>query len=384
MSLGFIKRIDDLENLEKFIDEIPCINPKTFYPHTDKLVAIGDIHGDFAALLQLLIGIKIINKQGLWIAGDTTIVQTGDIVDDSRYNFRTNKHVNQYTHLPQDELYIYAFLADLNLQAKAVGGKVLLCMGNHEYTHLIIEMTNEDFYTQPSTIDWYNQFGLDTRLRIFKPGGILAKKLSCIINLAVVIGDWIFCHGGINCSSIFSRADLEDVNRKMGMYMRDGLSEIPYEEQLDYKHRFYNNEFIFMDRRYSINQEEKDDSDTCNEFSQIKNILEMPNAKIVVGHTIQDIPNSICNNSVYRIDTGMSRAFGKKENETDRLYALYIKNNKPHIVNADGLVFRVPNNEEYLQFLVDQNKKILQYRKPPTIACRQEDIPEIIYEDMDM
>ena len=381
MSVGFIKKIDDLE---KFINEIPCIYPKTFYPNSNKIVAIGDIHGDFAALFQLLIGIKIINKQGLWIAGNTTVVQTGDIVDDTRYSFEKNKHVNNFKHLPQDELYIYAFLADLNLQAKAVGGKVLLCMGNHEYTHLIIEMTKEDFYTQPSTIEWYNQFGLDTRLRIFKPGGILAKKLACILNLAVVIGDWIFCHGGINCSCIYSRADLEDINRKMTMYMRDGLSEIPYEERLDYKHRFYNNEFIFMDRRYSINEIEEDDSDTCKEFIEIKKILEMPNAKIVVGHTIQHIPNSICNNSVFRIDTAMSRAFGKKKNENDRLYALYIINNTPHIVNADGQVFRVPNNIEYQQFLLDQNKKILQYRKQPNIACRQEDIPEIIYEDMDI
>jgi len=381
MSITFTKRIDELE---KFINEIPCINPMTYYPHSNKIVAIGDIHGDFEALIKLLLSIKIINKEGLWIAGDTTLVQTGDIVDDTRYSFRTNKHVNIFKHLPQDELYIYAFLADLNLQAKEVGGKVLLCMGNHEYTHLIIEMTSEDYYTQPSTIDWYNQFGLDTRLRIFKPGGILAKKLSCIINLAVVIGDWIFCHGGINCSCIFSRADLEDINRKMTMYMNNGLSEIPYEERLDYKHRFYNNEFIFMDRRYSINDNEKDDSNTCKDFLEIKKILEMPNAKIVVGHTIQNIPNSICNNSIFRIDTGMSRAFGKKENITDRLYALYISNNKPYIVNGDGLLFKVPNNLEYQQFLVDGNKKILEYRKQPDLACRKEDIPEIIYEDMDI
>jgi hypothetical protein len=381
MSSRFTKRISDLE---KFINEIPCIHPETYYPHANRIVAIGDIHGDFESLLRLLIGVKIINEQGIWIAGDTTFVQTGDIVDDSRYNFKRQKHMNNFEHLPEDELYIYAFLADLNLQAKAVGGKVLICMGNHEYTHLIIEMSNEDYYTQPATNDWYNKFGLDTRLRIFKPGGILAKKLSCMINLAVVIGDWIFCHGGINCSCIFSRADLEDINRKMKMYMNNGLLDLPYEDQLDYKHRFYDNEFILMDRRYSINQEEQDDSDACKEFHHIKNILDMPNAKIVVAHTIQDIPNSICNNSVFRIDTGLSRAFGPKENEKERLYALYILNNKPHIVNGDGLVFKVPNNDEYIEFLKSENKRIYEYRKQPDLVCRREDIPEIIYEDMDI
>jgi len=360
MSSKFLKHID---NLEKFIDKIPCIQSHTYYPYTNRILAIGDIHGDFEALLRLLISIKIINKQGIWIAGNTTIVQTGDILDDTRYSFQKEKKINNFKHRPEDEILIYNFLADLNIQAKADGGKILLCMGNHEYNHLIYEMNNEDNYTQVKTINWYEKFGSNTRLRILQPGGQLSQKLSCMLNLVVVVGDWIFCHGGINCSNISCKEDLEDLNEKMAMYMNNGLVDIPYEDQLHYKHRFYSNDFILMDRRYSINQEEKDDSDTCNEFMRIKKILKMPNAKLVVGHTIQEIPNSICNNSIYRIDTAISRAFGKKVNKTDRLYALYILNDKAHIVNGDGIVYKVPNNNEYIEFLQTHDKSIIEYKK---------------------
>ena len=31
---------------------------------------------------------------------------------------------------------------------------------------------------------------------------------------------------------------------------------------------------------------------------------------MVVGHTVQDKINAVCNHKIWRIDTGMSRAFG--------------------------------------------------------------------------
>jgi hypothetical protein len=381
MSTSFTQRITDLE---KYIEDIECIYPMTYYPYTEKIVAIGDIHGDFEALLRILHAAKIIDRQGLWIAGNTTLVQTGDIVDDSRYSFKRKEHLFNFKHLPEDELFIYGFFADLNLQANAVGGRVLLCMGNHEYTHIIHEMGKDDYYTQPSTIDWYNTFGLNKRYEIFKPGGILAKKLACMLNLVVVVGDWIFCHGGLNCSSIFSRADLEDINRKMGMYMRDGLENLSIEDQLEYRHRFYDNEFVLYDRRYSINQYEDDKSDTCKDFERIKKVLEMPDAKIVIGHTVQELPNSICDDSIYRIDTAMSRAFGPKDKKTDRLFALLIIKNKPFMVDGTGNVYRVPDNKKYREILNSENKPTLEYVKQKDLICREEDIPEIIYDDMDL
>jgi hypothetical protein len=373
MSFRFKKRISDLE---QFIDDIPCINSETFYPAASNIVAMGDIHGDFDVLITILIAAEVINEEGLWIGGNTVVVQTGDIVDDARFNHKTQKYTHLFNHLPEDELLIYGFLADLNMQAKAVGGRVLLCMGNHEYTHIIHEMDDDDNYTQPETIKWYDSFGKDMRHHIFKSGGILAKKLSCMLNLVVVVGDWIFCHGGLNCSNIFSRADLEDINRKMRMFMNnDFLSE---EELFEYLDRFETDNFIFYDRRYSNNDREEDNSSACQDFEKIKEILEMPNAKIVVGHTVQHCPNSICNDNIFRIDTGMSEAFGPID-VNDRIFAMIIKNNKPFIMNSLGQLAHMPNNEKYVNLIRKIfHSDVNRYKKPNDLTCRTEEIPEII------
>ena len=53
------------------------------YPKCDRLVIIGDIHGDIKRLKNILIQAKIINNNIEWIAEppNTVIVQMGDQVD---------------------------------------------------------------------------------------------------------------------------------------------------------------------------------------------------------------------------------------------------------------------------------------------------------------
>src|SRR5947208_75465 len=46
-----------------------------------RVVAIGDVHGDFDAFRGILEHAGIINPAGRWIAGNTTLVQTGDLTD---------------------------------------------------------------------------------------------------------------------------------------------------------------------------------------------------------------------------------------------------------------------------------------------------------------
>ena len=53
------------------------------YPATDRLIIIGDIHGDIKRLKTILIDAKIINNNIEWIAQppNTVVVQMGDQVD---------------------------------------------------------------------------------------------------------------------------------------------------------------------------------------------------------------------------------------------------------------------------------------------------------------
>ena len=46
-----------------------------------RVVAIGDIHGDFDAFRGILEHAGIIDSASRWIAGNTTLVQTGDFTD---------------------------------------------------------------------------------------------------------------------------------------------------------------------------------------------------------------------------------------------------------------------------------------------------------------
>ena len=47
----------------------------------DRIVAIGDVHGDYDNYIAVLQLAGIVDGRGRWIAGDTHLVQTGDIAD---------------------------------------------------------------------------------------------------------------------------------------------------------------------------------------------------------------------------------------------------------------------------------------------------------------
>ena len=84
-------------------------------PKTDRLVAIGDIHGDFDAFIGLLARVGLIDAERRWAGGDTTLVQTGDYMD-------RGPKVRE----------VLDYLIALEPQASAGGGRAVVLMGNHE------------------------------------------------------------------------------------------------------------------------------------------------------------------------------------------------------------------------------------------------------------
>jgi hypothetical protein len=81
----------------------------------DRIVAIGDLHGDFDNYMATLRAAGLVDKKGKWIAGETHLVQTGDIPDRG-----------------PDTLDIIEHISKLAKQAKRKGGRVHSLMGNHE------------------------------------------------------------------------------------------------------------------------------------------------------------------------------------------------------------------------------------------------------------
>lgn len=85
-----------------------------------RVVAIGDVHGDFDAFRGILEHTGVIDAAGRWVAGNTTLVQTGDLTD------RGSK-----------VRAVLDFLIDLEGQAAAAGDRVIVLLGNHETLSMI-------------------------------------------------------------------------------------------------------------------------------------------------------------------------------------------------------------------------------------------------------
>src|SRR5688500_2591879 len=81
----------------------------------DRIVAIGDLHGDYDAFLSLLRTTGLVDEKNKWSGGKTHLVITGDILDRG-----------------PDSRKIFDLLFDLEKRAKSAGGYVHSLTGNHE------------------------------------------------------------------------------------------------------------------------------------------------------------------------------------------------------------------------------------------------------------
>jgi hypothetical protein len=93
-----------------------------------RIIAVGDLHGDFDAWQTISRAAGLIDGRGHWAGGKTTLVQMGDITD--RW---------------ADSLKIIRSLQQLQKEAARSGGKVYVILGNHEAMNLL----GDNRYTTP-------------------------------------------------------------------------------------------------------------------------------------------------------------------------------------------------------------------------------------------
>ena len=105
-----------------------------------RVVAIGDLHGDYENAIASAALAGIVDKQGQWIGGTTTFVQTGDQTDRG-----------------PDSKRILQWLDGLEEQAAAAGGQVIVLLGNHEVMNLHGDLR----YVTPGDIKQFG--GLEAR-----------------------------------------------------------------------------------------------------------------------------------------------------------------------------------------------------------------------------
>jgi hypothetical protein len=108
-------------------DEIPWE-----WSGVEKIVVIGDLHGDYESFIKILKGTEVVDQDFHWSAGKAHFVQMGDIMD------RGPNAKN-----------ILDDLMRLEKEAEAAGGMVHVLLGNHEELNLtgIVFDSNQDYVT---------------------------------------------------------------------------------------------------------------------------------------------------------------------------------------------------------------------------------------------
>jgi hypothetical protein len=142
------------------------------------IFAMGDVHGDYQRLAELLAGAGLIGAvppspgRPVWTGGQAVLVFTGDLVDKG-----------------PDAVGVLTFLRALQPAAAASGGRVVVLMGNHEAEFLAAPAAKDrDFPGQLS------KAGL-------KPGDVAACKgeigrFLCALPFGARVNDWFFSHAG--------------------------------------------------------------------------------------------------------------------------------------------------------------------------------------------
>src|SRR6478736_8431583 len=85
-----------------------------------RIIAVGDLHGDFQAWTTIAQAAGITDTRGHWMGGKTTLVQLGDVTDRGPESLKIIRNLQQ-----------------LQNEAPKKGGRVVVVLGNHEAMNLL-------------------------------------------------------------------------------------------------------------------------------------------------------------------------------------------------------------------------------------------------------
>jgi len=254
------------------------------YPESERLIIIGDIHGDLKRFKKILIDAQIINNNLEWIAQppNTIVVQLGDQIDSAN---RTNNENNWEVLEDTDMLY---FTNTLDNIAMSKGGKVISLIGNHE---LMNTQGNFSYVSVKSNND--------SRINDYLPNG----KLSTILSkrpVVLKIGTLFFCHAGLKkCHLDLLKSinkDITYVNTVWKKYMLNEINNV--NDKLLFEKLFVDNDGILWNRELDTKE------------NNIYTLNEIQCIYMFIGHnTVENV--SLLNGTTWFVDTGISRAYGK-------------------------------------------------------------------------
>ena len=326
-----------------------------FRPAAERLVAIGDLHGDLNKATRAFRAGGLIDSHGKWIGGATVAVQVGDQLDRGG-----------------DEVAILYMLERLRKEARDAGGELIVMNGNHETLNVAgrfryaFEPGIEDFRrwrgrqllgaalkakcgekpggcaivgaaaaaaaidrkaekngepriesrgrsgNAPPPGSASGRMYADTgpgctmpRLAALAPGGPMAKRFLAHQPVVVAVGSTLFAHGGVLPHHV--QYGLERINQETSEWIRGDAKPGPPPVHVS------GGRSVVWARDYSWPQRHKCD---CGVLRRALDGLPGID-RVVVGHTIQQPEgvNAACDGRVLRVDVGMSEGCGGSEPE---------------------------------------------------------------------
>ncbi|NUQ72625.1 MAG: metallophosphoesterase [Polyangiaceae bacterium] len=262
---------------------------KSRLPGAPRIVAIGDVHGDLAATRAALRLAGAIDESDRWSGGSLVVVQVGDQLDRG-----------------DSERAILDLFDRLTDDAKKAGGAFHVLNGNHEIMNVAFDFR---YVTEAGFHDFEGLSGMplsDPRLTelpprararaaAFLPGAPYAKLLAKR-DVALILGDTVFVHGGLLPQHV--RYGLDRMNAETKAWMSGEAKSPPNIVMGD--------DAPIWTRIYS------GESTSAKQCETLKQTLDALSVKrLVVGHTVQKSGiTSACDGKVWRIDVGLAAYYG--------------------------------------------------------------------------
>lgn len=249
----------------------------------DRIIVIGDIHGDIKRFKNILIDAKVINNNLEWIAipQDTMVIQVGDQIDSAN---RTPEENNWEV---IDDISMIHFTNSLDNIAKTKGGRVISLIGNHE---LMNAMGNFSYVSKNSNHQ--------NRMRYFMPSGSLSPILGKR-PIILKIGQLLFCHAGIKKHHLET---VEKYNKDI-FYVNDVWKNyILYNKILPSDKEIFN-KLLEHDDGILWTRDQDDPTDLEYTLSKLGCLF------VFVGHST-GYQIHLMHNKIWFTDNGISRAYG--------------------------------------------------------------------------
>lgn len=185
----------------------PVYAAQDVWTGVERIVAVGDVHGDYEQFAAVLQSASLIDSRDDWAGGKTHLVQMGDVVDRG-----------------PDSRKVLDLLKRLEPQAIRAGGRVHCLIGNHE----TMVMYGDYRYVSPGEYAAFRNddkrlapghpFGYTALRAAFRASGPYGKWIAGH-NTLIRINDTVFVHAGL--SPAYAKLPISEINDRVRSELED-------------------------------------------------------------------------------------------------------------------------------------------------------------------